>query len=92
MLREFADRGTLLNGILTKNKYGGVLLVAFFKNRNNKTQIVATAWVSGKTKENWSWFLDFHLPFIKMPKFINSDRDKGLITTTQIKLGDIPHF
>ena len=92
VLREFADRGINLDGTFMKHKYGEVLLVACCKNSDNEIQIVAVAWVSGETKDNWSWFLDFLLRSIEAPAFVISDRDKGLIPAMQVKAGDIPHF
>nr|CCA27099.1 transposon protein putative [Albugo laibachii Nc14] len=68
-----------MDGTFMKHSSGGTLLVACLRNSNNDIQIVAVAWVSGETKENWSWFLDHLLKTITRPAFIISDRDKGLI-------------
>ena len=92
MLREFADRGINLDGSFMKHEYGGVFIVACCKNSNNEIQIAAVAWVSGETKVNWSWLLDFLLRFVEATAFFISDRDKDLIPAMQVKAGDIPHF
>lgn len=92
VVREFADRGINLDGTFMKHNTGGALLVACLKNSNNEIQIVAVAWVSGETKDNWSWFVSYLLRSCKQPAFVISDRDKGLIPAMQVEAVDIPHF
>nr|CCA28199.1 PREDICTED: hypothetical protein [Albugo laibachii Nc14] len=75
-----------------KHSSGGILLVACLRSSNNEIQIVAVAWVSGETKENWSWFLDYLLKMITRPAFIISDHDKGLIPALKEVAPGIPHF
>nr|CCA21076.1 AlNc14C111G6394 [Albugo laibachii Nc14] len=50
---EFSDRGLNMDGTFMKHSSGGTLLVACLRNSNNEIQIVAVAWVSGETKENF---------------------------------------
>jgi hypothetical protein len=91
-VREFSDRGINLDGTFMKHEAGGALLVACLKNSNNEIQIVSVAWVSGETKDNWSWFVSYLLRSCKQPAFVISDRDKGLIPAMQVAAGAIPHF
>ena len=51
---EFSDRGLNMDGTYMKHSSGATLLVACLRNSNNEIQIVAVAWVSGESKENWS--------------------------------------
>lgn len=90
--RSFADRGINLDGTFMKYSAGGALLVACLKNSNNEIQIVSVAWVSGETKDNWSWFVRYLFQTCKHPAFVISDRDKGLIPAMQAEASAIPHF
>jgi hypothetical protein len=88
----FADRGLCLDGTFMKHEPGGTLLVACLRNSNNEIQIVGVAWVSGETKDNWTWFVKWLLRSIRQPSFVISDRDKGLVPTLQTEAPAIPHF
>lgn len=88
----FADRGLNMDGTFMKHSLGGTLLVACLRNSNSEIQIVAVAWVSGETKDNWSWFLDHLLKAITRPAFAISDRDKGLIPALEQVAPGLPHL
>ena len=93
VLGVFADRGISIDGTFMKHELRGTLLVACLRNSNNEIQVVAVAWVSGETKENWSWFVKFLFQTTNQPPaFVISDRDKGLIPAMEKETSTTPHF
>lgn len=75
----YAMRGLQLDGTFLKSSFGGVLLVACFRDANNNIRILAISVVSGETEANWRSFIEAIKETVcVMPGFIISDRDKGL--------------
>jgi MULE transposase domain len=89
---KYSMRGLQVDGTHLKNCFGGVLLVACFRDANNKIRIVSVAIVSGETTANWEWFLNsIEARLAIPPTFIMSDRDKGLIHAVGTVFGDDVH-
>jgi hypothetical protein len=88
----YTERGIQLDGTFIKNGVGGILLVACFKDGNNNIRIVGIAIVAGENENNWTWFMQFlHDHLSKIPSFVISDREKGLINAVKTVFGNEMH-
>lgn len=94
MFNEFAMRGLQLDGTHIKSNYRGILLVACFKDGDNKIRILGVAVVESEDDDNCSWFLRFLMEHIqRLPAFVISDRGNGFLraVANEPRLRDVPH-
>ena len=91
-IKEYYTRGLQLDGTHIKTRYGGILLVACFKNGNNNIRLIGIAVVEGESEDSWAWFLSILKEHIHAPSFIISDRDKGLIKAVGNVFEGVEHF
>lgn len=76
-----------------KNGTNAILLVASYKNSENRLHILGIGIVESETITSWSQFLEFlKKNLTNSPNFIMSDRDKGIIPSVAAVFSETPHF
>lgn len=82
-----------LDGTIMKSRFKGTLLSTTTKDRNQGLFLFAFAVVSGKNRDNWTWFLEKIKAAVDREVMLVSNRNVGLMEAIQNVFGSsVKHF